>query len=434
MSPRLRRGDVVAFLGPSLPGPEALALGPLTLHPPARAGDVHGLLAARPLAIALIDGLFDAAPSVWHHELLAAQAAGVQVFGGGSMGALRAAELAAYGVVGVGRIFAGYRDGVLAGDDEVALLHGPGAQGWRPLTVPLVDARRALEEARAAGLITAREAGRLLRAAAAIFYQERSWGRLIEAARLPAATAAALRRFLPRAPSQKREDAASTLRAALDYARARRAGAPPPPPPQRPPPPTQARRLALDATRARIGEGEVAGREVLAALTARPDAGRLAADGLGRLLLAAQARAFGLYVDEAEVADAGRRWLAGLGVPASRRDLFLAACALDDGEVRRLAEGLALEARLRAEAARAIPDGPGWLEGLALGARLSGAWAAEAARLASPSRGRTQAGQSTHLTPAGRPKRIRPRPAPGAKPEVRPWPKRRGTRGRSGWR
>ncbi len=392
MSPRLRRGDVVAFLGPSLPRPEALALGPLTLHPPARAGDVHGLLAARPLAIALVDGLFDAAPSVWHHELLAAQAAGVQVFGGGSMGALRAAELAAHGVVGVGRIFAGYRDGALVGDDEVALLHAPAAQGWRPLTVPLVDARFALEAARAAGLITAREAGRLLRAAAALFYQERSWGRVVEAARLAPAAAAALRRFLARAPSQKREDAVATLQAALDYARARRAGAPPPPPPLRPPAPTQARRLALDATRARTGgEGEVAGREVLAALAARPDAGRLAADGLGRLLLSAQARALGLSVDGAEVADAERRWLSALGVPASRRDAFLAACALDEGEARRLAEGLALEARLRAEAARAIPDGPGWLEGLALGARLSGAWASAAARLASASSGRTRA-------------------------------------------
>lgn len=391
MSPRLRRGDVVAFLGPSLPRPEALALGPLTLHPPARAGDVHGLLAARPLAIALVDGLFDAAPSVWHHELLAAQAAGVQVFGGGSMGALRAAELQPFGVVGVGRIFAGYRDGLLRGDDEVALLHASAAQDWRPLTVPLVDARFALEAARAAGLITAREAGRLLRAAAALFYQERSWGRVVEAARLAPATAAALRRFLARAPSQKREDAVATLKGALEYARARRAGAPPPPPPLRPPAPTQARRLALDATRARTGEGEVAGREVLAALAARPDAGRLAADGLGRRLLAAQARALGLFVDAAEVADAERRWLAALGVPASRRDAFLAACALDEGEARRLAEGLALEARLRAAAARAIPDGPGWLEGLALGARLSGAWASEAARLASASSGRTRA-------------------------------------------
>jgi len=382
MSPRPRRGDVVAFLGPSLPADRALALGPLTLRPPARAGDVHAVLSARPLAIALVDGLFDAAPSVWHHELLAAQAAGVQVFGGGSMGALRAAELAGHGVVGVGRIFAGYRDGTLTGDDEVALLHAGAADRFRPLTVPLVDVRRAVAEARAAGLVTARQATGLVAAATALFYQDRSWGRLVEATRLPAATAAALRRFLPGAPSQKAEDAAATLAAALAWARARRAGAPPPAPPRRPPPPTQARRLALDASRARLGDAEVSGRDVLAALAARPEAGRLAADGLMRLLLSAQARALGLTPGGAEVDDAEARWLAGLGVGRRAREAFLAACALDEGEARRLAEGLALEARLRAEAARAIPDGPGWLEGLALGARLSGAWAAEAARLA----------------------------------------------------
>jgi hypothetical protein len=343
---------------------------------------VHAVLPGRPLAIALVDGLFDAAPSVWHHELLAAQAAGVQVFGGGSMGALRAAELSRYGVVGVGRIFAGFRDGRLSGDDEVALLHAPAAQGYRPLTVPLVDVRRAVDEARAARLVTAGQAARLVRGATSLFYQDRSWWRVVEAGRLPPVTAAALRRFLPAAPSQKAEDARATLRAALDFARARRAGAPPPPPPDRPPPPTQARRLALDASPALVGDAQVAGRDVLAALAARGDAGRLAADGLMRLLLAAQARALGLAPSEAEVADAESRWLRALGVAGRSRQPFLAASALDEGEARRLAEGLALEAGLRAEATRAIPDGPGWLEGLALGARLSGAFAAEAARLA----------------------------------------------------
>ncbi len=383
---RLRRGDVVAFLGPSLPAAEALALGPISLRPPARAGDVHALLPARPLAIALVDGLFEAAPSVWHHELLAALAAGVQVFGGGSMGALRAAELASHGLVGVGRIFAGYRDGTLTGDDEVALLHASAAHGHRPLTVPLVDVRRAVDEALAAGLVEPREAARLVRGAAGLFYQDRSWARIVEAAGLPVDRAAVLRRFLPGAPSQKAEDARATIEAALAWARARRAGAPPPACPRRPPPPTQARRLALDAARALVGHAEVAGREVLAALASRADAGRLAADGLMRLLLAAQARSLGLAPGEVEVADAERRWLAALGVRARDRDRFLAACALDDGEARRLAEGLALEARLRAEAARAIPDGPGWLEGLALGARLSGAWATEAARRRAPGR------------------------------------------------
>jgi hypothetical protein len=40
------------------------------------------------------------------------------------MGALRAAELHTFGMVGVGRVFEGYRDGVYEDDDEVAVVHG----------------------------------------------------------------------------------------------------------------------------------------------------------------------------------------------------------------------------------------------------------------------------------------------------------------------
>ena len=112
-SSRPRASDVVAFLGPSLPAREARRLGPCRVLPPARAGDVLAVLPERPLAIALVDGVFETTPSVWQHELLLALDAGVAVFGGGSMGALRAAELAPLGVVGVGRIFRWYRDGKL---------------------------------------------------------------------------------------------------------------------------------------------------------------------------------------------------------------------------------------------------------------------------------------------------------------------------------
>ena len=85
---RARAADVVAFLGPSLPAAEARRISPCRVLPPARAGDVLAVLPERPLAIALVDGLFDAAPSVWHRELLAALDAGVAVFGAASMGAM----------------------------------------------------------------------------------------------------------------------------------------------------------------------------------------------------------------------------------------------------------------------------------------------------------------------------------------------------------
>jgi hypothetical protein len=85
----------------------------------------------------------------------------------------------------------------------------------------------------------------------------------------------------------------------------------------------------------------------------------------------------------AEETDAAERaWLSNLGIPGGGRDAFLAACGLDDGEARRIAEDLALQAALLDAAERAVPDGPSWEEGLALGARLLGAWAGAAAELA----------------------------------------------------
>ncbi len=91
-------------------------------------------------------------------------------------------------------------------------------------------------------------------------------------------------------------------------------------------------------------------------------------------------------MDGAARAAAERGWLEPLGVaPAGRAD-FLAACGLDDGAAARLVEDLALEAALLGVSDRVLPDGPSWLEGLALGARLSGAWGESLSGLTSPRR------------------------------------------------
>jgi hypothetical protein len=388
-SPRGARADVVAFLGPSLPAAAARRLRGVRVLPPARAGDVLAVLPARPLAIALVDGLFDTTPSVWHRELLAALEAGVAVFGGASLGALRAAELSAQGVVGVGRVFGWYRDGVIDDDGEVALLHADAEHGFRPLTVPLVQVRAAAEAARAAGELDARAAAVLIRAAAGLHYTERSWAAVLAAARIPAPRRRALAALLPSLPDVKAADAEACLAAAVAFARARRSGAPALPPPALPPASAHLRRLRLLRAAAVLPGGEeLAGAELLARLRRRPDAGRLAADGLRRLLLAGWARGLGLAAgaDEAEAAE--RAFLARQGLPRGARAAALSALGLDDGAARALAEDLALEAKLLSAAAQAVPDGPGWDEGLALGARLSGAWLEEAGAARRPSRRR----------------------------------------------
>ena len=55
--------------------------------------------------IAIIDGYFERMAAVWHKEILVALEKGIAVWGAASMGALRAAELAPFGMVGVGAIY-----------------------------------------------------------------------------------------------------------------------------------------------------------------------------------------------------------------------------------------------------------------------------------------------------------------------------------------
>jgi hypothetical protein len=375
-----RADDLVVFLGPSLPAEEARALAPCTILPPARAGDVFAVLPRRPLAIALVDGVFEGAPSVWHHELLAALDAGVAVYGGGSMGALRAAELWPLGVVGVGTVFGWYRDGALNDDDEVAIYHAPAERGSRPYTVPLVDVRWAIVLAARQDLLHPPAARAILTAAQALHFGERTWQRIFETAQLSRSERLLLSPFFRSAPSLKAQDARATIRAASEWAAARRAGAPAPAP-HLPPLPSHGRRRRLDEARSILPDGRSArGADVLAALRARPDAVGLAADGLRHVLLAGFARTLGLRASPEEVARAERAWLSATG----RRDraTALAAAGLDDGAARALFEDLALESLLLDRASRVVPDGPSFDEGLAIASRLSGAWRGAVERVA----------------------------------------------------
>jgi len=174
--------DTVVFLGPSLPIDEARKILPAVYMEPARCGDVLRARCLAPRVIAIIDGVFAHAPSIWHKEILLALEDGISVFGASSMGALRAAELEPFGMVGIGRIFEAYRDGRYADDDEVALLHGPAESAYRELSEAMVNIRATLEKAVSCGVIQRRSAECVLRCAKQTFYQERSIASAIEAA------------------------------------------------------------------------------------------------------------------------------------------------------------------------------------------------------------------------------------------------------------
>ncbi len=405
--------ELVVFLGPSLPAAEARRLAPCRVLPPARQGDLWRALALRPRAVALVDGVFESVPSVWHHEILAALDAGVAVFGGGSMGALRAAELWREGVVGVGTIFGWYRDGRVEDDSEVALIHAGPEHGFRPFSLPLVNVRHAAGLARAARVLSAREAGALVEEAAGIFYQERTWASVLARVRPRWRSASAARWEAWAAggiEDLKARDARETVRAAAAFLAGGRPLPGPPPPARERELSAGAREAASSPSRAREGalgraprpisslvrrrrlregatlpwgaEEPLSSGAVLSALQRHREADELASRGLDRALLAAFARSAGLVATPEERAAAERGWLESLGVRPRDRGAFLSASGLDDGEAARLCDDLALCAQARDLAERLVPDGPSAEEGLAAEARLRGLWAEAAARLA----------------------------------------------------
>ena len=211
----------VVFVGPTLPLDVCRRELDAVYLPPVAQGDVYRAALDGPDAIGIIDGYFERVPAVWHKEILWAMARGIHVFGAASMGALRAAELAPFGMVGVGAIFEAFRDGRLEDDDEVTVVHGDVATGYRMASVAMVDIRATLAAAVAAGVITDATHDDLIRLAKAQFYPQREYPSLLAAARATRVgldQVAALEAWLPSGQvSQKRADALAMLHALRDW-------------------------------------------------------------------------------------------------------------------------------------------------------------------------------------------------------------------------
>lgn len=173
----------VVFAGPSLPPRVRPTIAAIEWRPPVRQGDVYRAALTDPAIIAIIDGYFEITPTVWHKEILWAMAQGIHVYGAASIGALRAAELDAFGMKGVGRIFEMYRDGVLYDDDEVAVLHGPEELGYVTLTEAMVDLRATVDQAVKVGILQIQAAMLIVKAAKLLFYKDRTLERILDAAR-----------------------------------------------------------------------------------------------------------------------------------------------------------------------------------------------------------------------------------------------------------
>lgn len=350
MSRRTSTNELVVFLGPSLRADEARKLVPCEVLPPARQGDIWRVLPRRPKAIALIDGVFESTPSVWHHELLTALASGVAVFGASSMGALRAAELYTQGMIGVGSIFADYRDGRRVDDSDVALLHGDEENQFVPMTVPLVNVEHAATLARKARVLTPKQAASVVRVASRMFYQDRTWPALVRAMGWTAALEEKFRSWVRETqPDLKADDARLCLTTAAEFVR--RGG----PAPLLEIPRTGALGSSLVRRRRLWSDGGVR----LQSLRALPEAADLVAAGQRRALLAGLARTRGLVANQEDL-------------NAEREALRKRAPLLADAELAALAEDVVLERLMVENASRVLPDAPSDDEALMAEAAVRG--------------------------------------------------------------
>jgi hypothetical protein len=169
----------IVFIGPSLPDAARQCASDITLRPPAIQGDIRKAIDEGFTSIGLVDGGFEYQPPVWHKEILYGLSIGVQIYGSSSMGALRAAECEAFGMIGIGAVFDGFKTGRLIDDADVALLHGPEELGYPALTVPFVNVSATLDTLQESGHLSPLQRELLETSARNIFFKERTWKRIV---------------------------------------------------------------------------------------------------------------------------------------------------------------------------------------------------------------------------------------------------------------
>ena len=173
---------IVVFGGPSIHGIDDALLEGLEVRAPALCGDLLRAVHDGAKVIGLIDGVFESVASVWHKEILFALSRDVAVLGSSSMGALRAAECRAFGMIGVGAIYEDYAAGRRCADADVAVSHAPAELGFQPLSLALVDAEYTLNALKGSGALSAQDHAAALASARSMHFKDRTWNTLITGA------------------------------------------------------------------------------------------------------------------------------------------------------------------------------------------------------------------------------------------------------------
>ncbi|MTH97500.1 TfuA-like protein [Roseibium sp. RKSG952] len=212
--------STIVFLGPTLPPAEAKSVLKAEYRPPVSQGDVYRAVEGGAQVIGIIDGFFEQVPAVWHKEILWAHTRGVHVFGAASMGALRAAELSTFGMIGVGKAFEAFQEGILEDDDEVAIAHGPADLGYPNLSEAMINIRATLEQAERDHVIGKDFRDAFVRTAKSLHFPLRRYETVLSALadRYATSDLTAFRAWLPSGRVDvKREDALAMLKTMAEH-------------------------------------------------------------------------------------------------------------------------------------------------------------------------------------------------------------------------
>ncbi len=201
----------LVFLGPSLSLVAAKQILPRAIYrPPARRGDLDGVDPEACDEVVLVDGVM-----VYEHppspsEVYRLVQRGVRVIGAASLGALRAVELFAYGVEGVGWVFEEYRAGRVTADDELVARLDP--RSGRADTVFLINLRYALARLVEMKALGNERAGQFLAAMGAVHFEQRTPAEVRRVARTVGITDELVCELLDVRFDIKAKDAALALR------------------------------------------------------------------------------------------------------------------------------------------------------------------------------------------------------------------------------
>lgn len=168
---------VLVFCGPTLAGQKTLKESVkqnFIFHSPVKCGEILEARREGFSKILIIDGFFELTASVWHKEILDFIKNEGLILGCSSMGALRAAELEEYGMIGFGQIFQDFKNKTIRDDDEVTVSHLNQAQDFISLTDAMINIRYTVRNAVDKDLLHLDDAEKILNISKSTFYKKRN--------------------------------------------------------------------------------------------------------------------------------------------------------------------------------------------------------------------------------------------------------------------